>query len=478
MDTHDDRIVKIQLPRFALIGAAGGVGVSTILLGILFEFKQRGLTIAAASLSSSLIEPTHYRRITGHLSHTLDPWMLTPEQRLNSFARLTTGAELIIVEGDHGLFDKRDNDARGDSNADIVRDLKLPVILVVDAEGTCESIAPLALGFSAYDQRVKVLGVIANRVKDKTHNDRIRAAVESLNGPKYLGGLPYKETPLDTTTCLNPSLITRSRLVTIKDQVVANIDISGLVKIARMAEPLDVSASILSAEKISCRIAVADDAAFHLLVQDNLDLLRRAGAELKAFSPLADVAVPSKCQGVYLPSGYVGLYHKELSANFEMMKSLRAFVAQGGVLFAEGDAAAYLCREFSILGQEPVTGVNILPGTATALTEKLEPDRFNLCHVKTVEQNMLLPRNGVLHGIRDARWSIRLEEQVQQSFYVYDHSDVNVGTENDESLPLLGGMMPKPNILVSLVQTHWGSNPDIAKRFVDFVKSQARHAEA
>ena len=52
------------------------------------------------------------------------------------------------------------------------------------------------------------------------------------------------------------------------------------------------------------RIAVAKDAAFCFLYEDNLEYLRANGCELVFFSPLSDKKLPEKIDGLLLYGGY------------------------------------------------------------------------------------------------------------------------------------------------------------------------------
>src|SRR5207253_1727101 len=94
-----------------------------------------------------------------------------------------------------------------------------------------------------------------------------------------------------------------------------------------------------------CRIAVARDSAFCFYYEDNLDLLRRAGAELIPFSPLHDSALPDNTDLVYLGGGYPELHAERLAANHELLAGLRQFHGQGGAIYAECGRLMYCCRE-------------------------------------------------------------------------------------------------------------------------------------
>src|SRR5690606_1901305 len=67
--------------------------------------------------------------------------------------------------------------------------LGLPVVLVLDARGTSRGIAPLVLGYQSFEPRVRIAGVILNRVGGSRHEARLRDALERYTDVPVLGAL-------------------------------------------------------------------------------------------------------------------------------------------------------------------------------------------------------------------------------------------------------------------------------------------------
>ena len=63
------------------------------------------------------------------------------------------------MEGNKGLYDGLALDG-SNSNAALAKVLGLPVVLVIDARGMTRGIAPLILGYQAFDKDIKITGVI------------------------------------------------------------------------------------------------------------------------------------------------------------------------------------------------------------------------------------------------------------------------------------------------------------------------------
>ena len=68
-----------------------------------------------------------------------------------------------LVEGNKGLYDGLELDG-SNSNAALAQLLGLPVVLVIDARGMTRGIAPLILGYQAFDRDIRIAGVILNQL--------------------------------------------------------------------------------------------------------------------------------------------------------------------------------------------------------------------------------------------------------------------------------------------------------------------------
>ena len=69
----------------------------------------------------------------------------------------------------------------------------MPVLLVIDVSGQAQSAAAIVKGCAAYDDRLKVAGVIVNRVGSERHRRLVVEAIEAMGVP-VVGALPRDET--------------------------------------------------------------------------------------------------------------------------------------------------------------------------------------------------------------------------------------------------------------------------------------------
>lgn len=455
---------ELRLPRLFITGTHRGVGVSTIVLGLIVALRRRGTGVGAAKIGISLAEPTHFRRVMGRLSYTMDPWLLSPEQLRESLGRLMAGTELAIFEGSRGLYDSEGRDSAFANEAEVAEWLGTPVVLVVDARGLDESIGALVHGYATF-RKARVAGVIANRIRDAEHNALLESAVQELPGVRYLGGVAVGD-PHQTGGTLaglqihNPSALTRNRVIGTGALIEAGVRLDELLELGSQASVLPLPTTLPPQVPKMCRLAVADDQAFHLNAQDNLDLIRRSGGELVAFSPIADRRIPADATALYLPGGYIHLYAADLAANGAMLEAIRQFAQNGGRIYAEGASLAYLSRRVVLFNGASHEMVGLLPGVASAVIDDSQPSVYTYVELTAQSDTLICERGTVMRGMRDNRWSLRLESAVRSQCTVHERLE-------NSNVRLEDGYAPLPNVFISRANIHWGSACSLSTRFVE-----------
>ena len=334
-------------PRGLIIAApASGQGKTTVTLGLLRAFADRGDRIAAAKAGPDYIDPQYHRAAGGTDCVNLDPWAMRPALVAKLAAAAAADADLLLVEGVMGLFDGAVEG--GGSTADLASMLGLPVVLVVDARGQGQSAAALVAGFAGHRAGCPVAGVVFNRVGSDRHAEILRAAVVETGVP-VLGALPAAEglslpsrhlglVPAGERADL-PDFIGRAAAA-----VTAHIDLDALAALARPLTAIPGAEDAADLAPLGHRIAVADDAAFAFAYPHLLAGWRRAGAEIVPFSPLADEAPDGEADAVFLPGGYPELQAGRLAANRAFLDGLRAAAGGGAVIYGE-------CGGYMVLGR-------------------------------------------------------------------------------------------------------------------------------
>src|SRR5260370_14792703 len=265
-----------------------------------------------------------------------------------------------------GLFDgKGPEDSRG-STTDIARLLSAPIILVVDASSVAASIAAIVRGFSEFDARVQIAGVIVNRVGGLRHCQYLQSGIRKHTRVLPLGWLPRRadwqipERHLGLTT-IQEHPDSAGLWSSLADAFPQTVDLEGLLALSAKIQTSEVSEASEVFGYLRRQIAVARDAAFCFYYQDNLDLLAQAGGEIVSFSSLTDSQLPDRTVVVYLGGGYPELHARQLSENEAMRRSIRRFHQHGGKIYAECGGLIDASREFLDGFGKPISHAHPFP---------------------------------------------------------------------------------------------------------------------
>jgi len=473
-----------------------GSGKTTVTLGLMESLKRRGLNVAPFKVGPDFIDPGWHRAVTGRPSVNLDGWMCPEGFVRETFALHAEGCDIAVIEGVMGLFDGIGASSDEGSTAQVAKILDAPVVLVVDAKSQARSAAALVQGFARFDPNIRVAGVIFNNVGSDNHARILREAVESsVAGVRVLGCIPRDERlripsrHLGLVTAEENSLPDefRERLASMIGEHVDLEEILSLGgQVSTLNSPLSLalshegrgnlktplpsmggvgggfndqvlqgsgygrlptghprkSGAITSAPRI--RIAVARDEAFCFMYQDNLRLLREAGAELVEFSPLTDTSLAEGIGGIYLPGGYPELFAEALTANKGMTKGIRAAIEAGMPVYAECGGFIYLTDGF----------VGIFP-----VSTRMLPRRKALGYREVeVTADSPIGRKGVVARGHEFHYSEMDEMPPEvERLYRVRRNGSELGREGYRYR----------NCLASYIHLHFGSCPEMAEAFVN-----------
>jgi len=335
-----------------IAGTHSGVGKTTVALALMAALRQRGLSVQPFKVGPDFIDPGHHTAVCGRASRNLDTWMLSEDAVRSTFQRACADADVALIEGVMGLFDGRGPDDLRGSSADIARLLNVPVVLVVDASAMAASVAAIVKGFSAFDARVRVAGVICNRVAGPRHYDYLAPAIRRYTSVEPLGWLPRRpewqipERHLGLTTAEECPVA--GRWEQLGQALGETVDVERLLA---LAPPVGHAACVpreqgtRAAYPTEKRVAVARDAAFCFYYPENLELLTAAGGIIVPFSPLHDTALPPNTALLYLGGGYPELHAAQLAGNTALRADIRRYHQEGGTIYAECGGLMYCARE-------------------------------------------------------------------------------------------------------------------------------------
>ncbi|TDA69449.1 MAG: cobyrinate a,c-diamide synthase [Clostridia bacterium] len=442
-------VVKTCIPRLVIAATHSSAGKTTTTMGLMAALRQQGCTVQGFKVGPDYLDPAYHAEITGRPSHNLDTWMLGEARVLEIFARACRGADIALIEGVMGLYDGHGRDGRG-STAEVAELLAAPVILLVDCHGLGASAAAMVLGYQRYDPRVRLAGVICNRVSGQKHYRLVKDAIEAATGLPVLGYLPWERELQVPERHLG--LVARpegSPLKPLRDKLAAilaeTVDWTGLLATAQSAPAVETEATVVPPLcSPPVKVALARDAAFHFYYQDALELLTSLGAELVPFSPLADRELPAGTRGVILGGGFPEMFLPELAANASMRRSLARAAAQGLPVYAECGGLMYLCRE---VDGYPMVGV--VPARVE-MTVRLQG--FGYTRARSLADNPICQAGQEVWG--HAFHYSRLNPESPEFPWAWE-------ADGGRREGFVAG-----NVLASYLHLHWGANPEWAGSFL------------
>jgi cobyrinic acid a,c-diamide synthase len=341
-------------------------GKTTLSIGLCAAWRARGLQVQPFKKGPDYIDPLWLSAAGGRSCINLDFHTMQPQEIHYEFVRRMQGADLGLIEGNKGLFDGMDLNGR-DSNAALAILLGAPVVLVIDTSGMTRGVAPLLLGYQAFDDRLDLAGVILNKVGGSRHESKLRAVIDHYTDipvlgavhragelqidERHLGLIPSNETPEAS-----------GKIEMLARAVSEQVDLDALRAIAnRPAAPAAITELPLRRQP-DLRIGIARDRAFGFYYPGDLEALRANGAELVEIDCLRDPELP-KIDGLFIGGGFPETVMEQLEANRGLREQIRAFIEADGPVYAECGGLMYLCRELR-WGERRAAMVGAIPATA------------------------------------------------------------------------------------------------------------------
>lgn len=440
-----------------IAGTHSGCGKTTIALGLMAALRKKGFVVQPFKAGPDFIDTGLHRLASGRRSRNLDIWMCGVEYVKASFERYAASADISVIEGVMGLYDGEYSTNR------LAQILGLPVVLVVDGYGMAESAGAVVKGFAEFwhdgHSSAPLAGVIFNRVASQNHFERLKHGVRNLAVLGYLPRDPGFEIPhrhLGLVT-FEESPLSDKAIDNLADTVLTYIDIERLLKLSDIRgidlHKLGRAASGDRRPEVSrppIRIAIAHDRAFNFYYEDNIDMLKDAGAEIVGFSPLSDPRIPDDIDAVYIGGGYPELYAEALSRNTSMLDSVRLWAEEGRAIYAECGGLMYLSR-----GLHDSSGRFFkMAGVFDFETRMTRRPRLGYREVM-LNQDCILGRKGDRFRGHEFHYS----EVISGTAGPKQYSSVYIVSDNKgNSLMETDGYLYK-NTLAGYIHLHFGYNP-------------------
>ncbi len=478
-----------------ITGTHSGCGKTTVTLGILAALKKKGFTVQPFKTGPDFIDAGLHRLVVDRPSRNLDQWMCGSDYVIDCFNKHSANADIAVIEGVMGMYDGEF------STAHLAGLLGVPVVLVVDAYGMAESAGAVVKGFSEFRvqnskfavKQPRLAGIIFNRVASENHYKRLKDSVQDIPVLGYVPRelnfeIPHRHLGL-TVAEENP--LRPENVEGLADTVLKHIDIDEIVRSAALTKEQSYhrEGAKVAKETRTFKVAVAYDKAFSFYYEDNLDLLREAGAEIIRFSPIEDNAVPDTADALYIGGGYPELHADALSRNSSMLGSLRAWSDAGKPVYAECGGLMYLSQGIRDFDNAFFAMAGVLPFKTRMIKKPM------LAYRKIVlNENCILGVQGDRCRGHEFHYSEMIEQSSQEDFGETSASSVESfsraagvrSKEPDNTVQRIYAVKNKAgeqfltegfrikNTLASYIHVHFGSNLHIAERFAGFVKGDLK----
>jgi cobyrinic acid a,c-diamide synthase len=331
-------------------------GKTTVTLGLCAALRARGLNVQPFKKGPDYIDPMWLGRAAGYTCHNLDFHTQSRDEIRDTVGYYARDAEISLIEGNKGLYDGLDLHG-SNSNAALAKLLAAPVVLVLDARGMTRGVAPLILGYRAFDADINIAGVILNQLGGSRHEAKLRAVIEHYTDVPVIGAVARDSDMeiLERHLGLIPSNEQQDaaqQIVRIGRSIEAQVDLDMLLAIAADSSvppaPAEPPGAIAPLDQ-PLRIAVARDEAFGFYYPGDLEAMTAAGAELIAVDTLRDTTLPA-VDGLFIGGGFPESCMQKLQANVSLRGAIRQAIEDGLPVYAECGGLMYLSRSLSWKG--------------------------------------------------------------------------------------------------------------------------------
>ncbi len=380
-------------------GLGGGSGKSVVAVGLVAHYARLGTAVLPFKKGPDYIDAGWLSLASGRSCFNLDPYLMERQALVRSFQARAAEGEVIIVEGNRGLYDGVDAHG-GYSTAELAKLLKLPVLLVVDCTKTTRTVAALVLGCKNLDPEVEICGVVLNRIGSSRHEKIVREAVETYAGVPVLGAFRRSKKDIFPMRHLGVTPFQEydgagEAISELAQGAEKSLDIAAIE--AQMVD-LDFAADEAVAESSPgaepVKIGVLRDAAFQFYYPENLRALAAEGAEVVEINSLTAERLPADLGALYIGGGFPETSARVLAANGSFRRSVKDAAEAGLPIYAECGGLIYLGEKITLDGEDfPLVG--IFP---VHFTLEQRPQAHGYTILKARDNNPFYPANTEIKG--------------------------------------------------------------------------------
>ncbi len=437
-------------------------GKTLLSLLLISWLKSTNKTVQTFKAGPDYLDPQQLTAVSKKACRNLDlilsgeSWV---KEHFNHFGGLT---DYSFVEGVMGLFDGVGSSSKG-STAELAKALNLPVVLIVDARGKAASLAALIKGFREHDKKLKIAGVVINKVQTTRHEKILFEVLDQIN-IKSLGSLPScKDLYLPAR---HLGLAPAHEILDLETKVkkwasiaTEYLDIESFRKLLLPPESKNKATKLYQKKESGLiqPIAIAEDEAFHFRYQETKELLEENGMPTINWKPLENEQIPKEAKGLIIPGGFPEQHAIQLSNSKISLNSIKMF-SKKYPIYAECGGMMLLGKSiFDLEGREH--------SMAGILPFKAKKGSLKIGYREAISKNkspITTPGNKII-GHEFHRWEIINESYNSNINKLWDIKGWNIEIKNEGFCNQL--------IHASWIHLHWSSSPFILENWKKSVKS-------
>ena len=375
----------MDFPRIVIAALRGGSGKTKLSIGIIAAWKKLGKQVSSFKKGPDYIDAGWLALAAGRPCYNLDTFMIEKEHVLHSFIMHSLKCDISVIEGNRGLYDGIDLEG-STSTAELVKLLKAPVILCIDATKTTRTMAAAVLGCIKFDPDVEIKGIILNRVAGPRHEKILRKSIEYYCDIPVLGAVPkldwqnFPERHMGLIPTPEHSWAQDS-INDVSQIAERYLDLDALAEVARDAAAIPLSSDLResiqhprltptgipaqtgsplhSDRHPETRIGIIKDSAFQFYYPENIEALEAAGAKIIFISPLSSDTIPP-VDALYIGGGFPETNARQLAQNVKFREQLKSLAEDGLPIYAECGGLMYLGEEL-VLDEKSCPMAGVLP---------------------------------------------------------------------------------------------------------------------
>lgn len=343
------------MSRLFISAAHKSSGKTTLSIGLCAALNHKKLNVTPFKKGPDYIDPMWLSRAAKNDCLNLDFYTMQDQEIIQHVSAAQSSSDITVIEGNKGLYDGLDLDG-SNSNAALAMLTKTPVVLVINVQGMTRGIAPLILGYQAFEKEINIAGVILNQYRGLRHEQKLKSVIEHYTDIPVIGAVQHDpeleiiERHLGLVPS-NESTIAEQKVEQIRKIVTDQVDIGAIIDIAKTAPRLNIPQQDLNNSPINIqsntpskvKIGIVHDAAFGFYYPDDLASLEKNGAEIVTINSLVDTELPN-IDGLFIGGGFPEEHLQELHQNTSLRKSIKDAIDNGLPTYAECGGLMYLAR--------------------------------------------------------------------------------------------------------------------------------------